>query len=188
VLIAAAAAERATSGGAWMNRPTLKQYSDINEADLNLHPVWLNVHGIDEHEPWYGETNEITYRPWDRVLPYDRLRSSAPRVLVAAKYVFADGSTASGFLTPPVGPNPKGDSPSYTQPEIFVGSGRTVPLYAPVRRLAVAASERLRDAFGRDSSRLFPIHCTVPDSVVTPAYHTELKGIYYLQGGQEQVL
>lgn len=48
----------------YMN-PLLKQDWEIRSSDLYEDPVWMCVHGHDENEQWYEDTDEATFRPWD---------------------------------------------------------------------------------------------------------------------------
>ena len=54
-----------------MSPPTLKQFGDLSPLDFDASPVWVQCHIIDYDEPWYDDTDEETFRPWDRALPVD---------------------------------------------------------------------------------------------------------------------
>ena len=172
-----------------VERPVLKRYADLREGDFASHPIWLNVHGNDEAEPWYGETDEVTYRPWDRPLPYDCRDPAAPMVVVRADLRFADGTAAVGCLTPMVTPDGAAAPPSRTQPQVFVpGGGGVVNFYAAVRRLALREQQRLHEWLRRDSAVIFPLRYTVSAGLVTPHLAGELRGFYYREGSRVEMI
>jgi hypothetical protein len=79
--------------------PLLRDVSELKPSDFENHPVWVCVHGRDEDEPWYSQTNEVTYRPWTDALPFvPRTRFDA--VLVTATFELADGSLYRGYFNP----------------------------------------------------------------------------------------
>ncbi len=47
----------------------LKQIQNLRPDDFEEHPVWVLCHIIDYDEPWYDDTDEETFRPWDGPLP-----------------------------------------------------------------------------------------------------------------------
>ncbi len=84
-----------------MELPLLRDISELTPSDFENHPVWVCVHGRDQDEPWYEQTNEQTYRPWTGALPYVS-RSPFDAVLVAATFELADGSVYRGYFNPVV--------------------------------------------------------------------------------------
>jgi hypothetical protein len=164
-----------------VERPTLKRYAELNGRDLTLHPIWLNVHGIDEAQPWYGETDEVTYRPWDRELPLERLAPSVPDVAARASLTLADGSLLTGFLTLPVAAAADDRSPNRLQPILFLPNGTSVGLYVATYRLAQEAMAKLLGHLHRNRSKVFPIRYEVSEQVASPSVLGELAGIYYLR-------
>jgi hypothetical protein len=77
-------------------RPFLKQFGDLKPEDFISHPIWIGCHTADYDEEWYGETTEETFRPWEGSKPV----GSEKMYLVSARFIFADGSQYSGFVTP----------------------------------------------------------------------------------------
>ena len=98
-----------------MERPELKQFGDLTQADFDRHPVWIGSHTVDYDEPWYEETDEETFRPWTGGLPAD---PAAGMLLVTASYELPDGSRYPGFLTPDRDPADLGT----LQPHLFAGN------------------------------------------------------------------
>jgi hypothetical protein len=78
-------------------RPELKQAWDMSLADLERHSVWTSVHGADESEWWYEETDEATYRPWTGSLPVTPERRN---LLVRATMVLHNGNCYDGVVEP----------------------------------------------------------------------------------------
>lgn len=83
-------------------RPELRQIYDLVAADFERHPVWVGIHGLDEHEPWYEDEglDEATVRPWLGPLPVD---AETCMLFVAADFVCADGARWRGYVTPGFG-------------------------------------------------------------------------------------
>lgn len=170
-----------------MAKPLLKQFNDLTEDDLRRHPIWLCVHGVDDGKPWYADTDEVTHRPWDRAFPYDRTDPRRSMVVVRTEFVFADGTAATGLLTPPMRDGRHVTAPSDLQPQVFVAGG-SVAFYEPLRRLAERSLGRLRQAFHRDAASIFPVRYAVSSDLVRPVIAGELAGVYYLENGREQVI
>jgi hypothetical protein len=74
--------------------PEMKQECDLSSADFVRHPVWVGVHNYDPDEPWYEQSDEETFRPWNGPLPFSEARGF---VLVAATFELADGSVWPGY-------------------------------------------------------------------------------------------
>ena len=72
------------------DKPLLKRIHDLRPADFDAHPIWMNVHG-EQDQPWYGETDEVTYRPWVGAIPYD-CSDPLHSVLVRADFRLANGA------------------------------------------------------------------------------------------------
>jgi hypothetical protein len=82
-----------------MEQPLLRDISVLTPFDFQNHPVWVCVHGRDQDEPWYEQTNDQTYRPWTGALPYIP-RSPFDAVLVAATFELTDGRIYRGSFNP----------------------------------------------------------------------------------------
>ena len=96
-------------------RPALRQFGDLREDDFHRHPVWIACHSADSDEPWFGETDEETFRPWTGDLPAS---PGEGMLLVRAMFELADGSRRSGFVTPAFGDGGLG----LMQPHLFAGA------------------------------------------------------------------
>jgi hypothetical protein len=98
--------------------PTLRQFGDLVPQDLESSTVWVNCHVVDYDEPWYDDTDEETFRPWDGALPVD---PSETMFIVCAKFELASGDSLPGFVTPQT----PGDSDlGVMQPHLFTPAGR----------------------------------------------------------------
>src|SRR5580765_579876 len=51
-----------------MTTPELRQFGTLEAEDFDRHPVWI---GCDYGKPWYGQSDEETFRPWIGKLPVD---------------------------------------------------------------------------------------------------------------------
>lgn len=83
-----------------MGTPMLRQFGELWAEDFDVAPVWVHCLWRDEHEPWYQEVDEETFRPWDGSLPVSPHEGT---FLVAARFTLAGGSELSGFVTPQPG-------------------------------------------------------------------------------------
>lgn len=80
-----------------MSSPVLKDQSTLAESDFACFPVWVRAQDYDKDEPWYRETTEQTYRPWDGPLPVVT-RFQFPFVLLAASFRLASGGSYPGYI------------------------------------------------------------------------------------------
>lgn len=125
-----------------MSSPLLKDQSSLAQSDFNSFPVWVRAQDYDKDEPWYSETIEQTYRPWDGPLPLES-RSQFPFVLLAASFRLANGESFPGYIQAvseqwdaPIPPRKLKDD-SFTEPKQWsVRHGRTplsvLALHRPV--------------------------------------------------------
>jgi hypothetical protein len=82
-----------------MHVPLLKDESSLTSSDFSASPVWVRAQDHDRDEPWYGETTEQTYRPWEGPLPLEA-NSPFPFVLLAAAFHFSSGEAYPGYFKP----------------------------------------------------------------------------------------
>jgi len=82
-----------------MSKPLLKDQSSLALVDFERFPVWVRSQDYDREEPWYSETTEQTYRPWEGLLPLEP-KSQFPFVLLAAKFRLSCGSFYPGYFQP----------------------------------------------------------------------------------------
>jgi hypothetical protein len=52
-----------------MQKPPLKRYGELRQADFQFAPVWVCAYVLDQDQPWHDEVDEVTYRPWEGPLP-----------------------------------------------------------------------------------------------------------------------
>src|SRR6266481_7973753 len=131
-----------------MAKPELKQFGNLTSEDFERCAVWIGCHTFDYDEPWYDDTDEETFRPWDSDLPVD---ASQGMLLVRATIELRDGSRHSGFTTPALN---RGDLGTQ-QPQIFAGDSRfgfwggVIGVPVEERQALYAALERKADAISR---------------------------------------
>jgi hypothetical protein len=135
-------------------KPLLKQFGDLGPPDFEEHPVWVNCHVIDYDEPWYEETDEETFRPWDKI-PAD---PSETMFLVKAEFTLADGTEMSGFITPqhPDDSNGKPDL-GIIQPQVFLGDGSLAGFWFGIMTPSPETISDIYAALGKSPQEVFPI-------------------------------
>ncbi len=101
-------------------KPTLCQFENLTCKDFKAHPVWVNCHVEDFDENWYDETDEETFRPWDRGFTINLDESI---FLISATFTFKDGTKMSGFITPK-NSNDTDNDLGTIQPQIFMPDGK----------------------------------------------------------------
>jgi hypothetical protein len=158
-----------------MPRPILKQYRDLLRADFERAPVWVCVHGLDDVEPWYDETDELTYRPWDGALPFPRPDPEGPMTVVWCDFTLADTSRLPGFCVPPVVGSDKSEDLSYTHPQLFLPDG-TVTGFWFGAAASVADKARVYAALRKRAAEVFPIRYGAAAGVVTPPFELSIPG------------
>ena len=141
-----------------MPQPELKQFLDLTESDFERHPIWMGCHVADYDKPWYDQTDEETFRPYEGVLPAD----ADERLLVKATATTHAGEILSGFLSPAEQPSDLGR----LQPHVFLDGA---PFGFWVGMVAVSEEERRRllDSLGGDAARVFPIYFRADPSLAT---------------------
>ena len=138
-------------------KPVLKQFGDLVPEDFDIHPVWVQCHTIDYDEPWYDETDEETFRPWEGKLPVDPMEGM---FLVRANLTLADGSKLSGFLTPQHPDENEGKAHLGTiQPQLFLASGERVAFWFGIIKPSDTEIQGLYSALGKSAEQVFPINC-----------------------------
>lgn len=135
-----------------MTSPVLKQFGDLGPSDFEQYPVWVNCHVIDYDEPWYIDTDEETFRPWDGALPVD---PADTMFLVSAAFTLADGTVWPGFLTPQV---PSGDPDLGTlQPCVFAPSGEQITFWFGGFDVPAAYIGHVYAMLGKSAAAVFPL-------------------------------
>jgi hypothetical protein len=145
-----------------MNIATLRQYGDLRARDFESHAVWMCVHGVDEGESWYDDTDELTYRPWEGPLPCPTGERGSPMVVARVTFRLADGTLWPGFAIPPFVPDgPRGVRLSYTQPRIFFpDNGFPGSFWYGVREISADKRERFYSQLKRSPNEVFPLTFT----------------------------
>jgi hypothetical protein len=82
-----------------MDAALLKDQTSLLRADFGRYPVWVRVQDYDRERPWYRNSTEQTYRPWDGPLPLQP-RSQFHLALVAASFRLSNGDSYPGYLNP----------------------------------------------------------------------------------------
>lgn len=144
-------------------RPELVQFDDLTPGHFHRHPVWIQCHVPDYDEPWYGDTDEETFRPFLESLPAG---PSSGMLLVHAALTLADGTPLEGFVTPAFPEDVAGpDSGLGTmQPQLFLPSGRRESFWDGGFPRSAEARQALYAELGRTVDAVFPIEFrTSPD-------------------------
>ena len=131
-----------------MGSPVLKQFDELTVEDFVQHPVWVSCHVIDYDEPWHEGTDEETFRPWDKALPFDPAETIA---LVRASFQLANGSRLDGFLTPATEPDL-----GTIQPTVFAG-GRSFGFWGGMFGVPESERSAFYAAVGQAPAAIFPI-------------------------------
>ena len=174
-----------------MDKPELKQLADLSPRDFARYPVWLGVHNYDSDEEWYDESDEETFRPWTKLLPFNEARGFA---LLPASFNLADGSVFQGFFrstredrdAPPGSDQPSwsslhGGSPRsillLQSPEIFVGD-RALDFQLRVPRLRHEAISTFYFALRKAPGEVFPVTFTANGNLASGAVDGTIDGFF----------
>ena len=159
--------------------PELKQFEQLSPLDFDRHPVWVACHMVDSGEPWHGETNEETFRPWTAGFP---VTSSEAIFLVRATFEEPDGSHHPGFITPALSDRDLGTM----QPQMFVGGGR-FGFWGGI----VGITEKRRQAFyaaiRKDATTAFPLRFSADPRLATGTVAGQVDGFYRSNGSNIQI-
>jgi hypothetical protein len=160
--------------------PRLVQFGDLTPAHFVESPVWASSHSFDYDEPWYDETDEETFRPWDGPLPvspHDGL------FLVRARFTLADQHSLDGFLTPAI-PTGSGERVlGAIQPQLFLESGKRVAFWLGMFGDPTRACANLYSGLGKSANAVFPIRFRAFDDLASGVTQGELLGFYIVPDG-----
>jgi hypothetical protein len=132
----------------------LVQFGDLDEDSFAAHPAWVSCHVLDYDEPWYDDTDEETFRPWEGALPVD---PALTMFVVSATFRFADGTSYRGLVTP-IGPQDDGAGAlGVMQPWLFLPDAKPVAFWPVQEPAASRERERLLRATGKSQEEVFPI-------------------------------
>jgi len=160
-----------------MAKPELKQFGALTREDFERHPVWVGCHTVDYDEPWYDDTDEETFRPWDGDLPAE---ASEGMLLVRASIELRDGTRHPGFVTPA----PDAGELGTQQPQIFA-SGKRFGFWGGIVGVPVEQRQALYAALGRTADAVFPLRFAADPGLVIGQASGEVAGFYrYVPGSQ----
>lgn len=147
-----------------------KSVADLTLADFAEFPAW--EFALDE-EGEEGQ-DETTVRPWTQDGPVDPTAG----MFVRARFVLADGTAMSGYLTPPVQDD---DSLGTLQPIIITDDGQ-VMFWCGVISPSADEIERSYRRLGKSSaSQVFPIAFHSDIALVGGEVKGELPGFLILE-------
>jgi len=153
-----------------MAKPELKQFGDLSQGDFERHPVWIGCHTADCDEPWYGETDEETFRPWTGAPPADPTEGM---LLVRAVIELRDGTQHPGFATPAFHEGDLG----IQQPQVFVG-GRRFGFWGGMRGVPAGERRELYAALRRAPDEVFPLSFSLDPGLATGVVAGRVQGFY----------
>jgi hypothetical protein len=159
--------------------PILRQYSELRRADFDKSPIWMCVYGIDNDEPWYGRTDEATYREWPHSLPFKCADSALFDVVVSTTFTLADGSSFAGFSRP-ISLRSGGRELSYTQPQMFLPDGLLRSFWLGMQTPRHDEIHRSYASLGKAASEVFPISYSPCPRCIDVRYTGKIDGIHFL--------
>jgi len=143
----------------------LRQFGELRLQDFETHPVWVNCHVIDYNESWYEETDEETFRPWDKELPVDPAETM---FLVKATLIMADGTEMPGFITPQL---PSGHDSNLdlgiVQPYLFLADEAMTGFWYGLIHPSPKEVDDFYSALGKSRHDVFPITFKADDGLAT---------------------
>jgi hypothetical protein len=142
------------------SKPLLKQFGNLTLSDFVQHPVWVNCHVIAYGKPWYNETDEETFRPWDGNIPAD---PGETMFLVKGQLILADGTEYDGFITPQQGPSEP--DLSIIQPYLFAKSEKALSFWFGMFEPSRKEINRFYETFGKNAEQVFPIRFRAVDGL-----------------------
>lgn len=132
-------------------RPILKKFGELAPEDFEVVPVWASCHSFDHDEPWYDDTDDETFRPWEGSLPVD---PSEGMFLVRGTFRTADGREFRGFLTPAL--TSAGSDLGLVQPYLAAG-GEFFRFWWGLQGVDSAIKDTFYAKLGSAPDRIFPI-------------------------------
>lgn len=162
-----------------MKTPELKQFRDLLQTDFDRHPVWIGCHTADYDEPWYEETDEETFRPWNGPLPAG---PSEGMLLVRSMIHLADGTAFPGFVTPAFDEGDLG----IQQPQVFVG-GRRFGFWGVMVGIPVADRRAFYAALGKLPEAVFPLRFAAAPGLAIGFADGDVAGFYRTDGDDVEV-
>jgi hypothetical protein len=157
--------------------PQLVQFGDLTPAHFMQHPVWAHVGTQDYDQPWYEEADEETFRPWTGSVPID---AEVGMFLVSARLVLADGTTASGFVTPqPASAGPHAELGTI-QPQLFLPSGTREAFWDGMLPREATDRAAFYARIGKPATAVFPIRFAADQGLANGIQQGVIEGFYSL--------
>lgn len=160
--------------------PRLVQFGDLTPAHFLESPVWASSHSFDHDEPWFNDTDEQTFRPWDGPVP---VSPNDGMFLVRARFTLADQASLDGFLTPATSGSTGDRSLGEIQPQLFLPSGERVAFWLGMFGNPSGAARELYAKLAGNAETIFPIHFQAIDGLASGTTHGELRGFYIIPDG-----
>jgi hypothetical protein len=161
--------------------PLLVQFGDLTSEHFAAHSVWAACHSFDYDEPWYGDTDEATFRPWDGALPVD---PNDGMFLVRAAFRLADGTELPGFATPADG-NGAEQTLGLIQPHVFLPDGQQLGFWLGMFGEPRAEADALYAALAKDAAAVFPISFDLPGALSAGISGGRITGFYTVPDGAD---
>ena len=156
-------------------RPHLVQFGDLTPAHFVQHRVWVQVSTYDYDQPWYEEADEETFRPWTGSLPVD---AESGMFLVSARLTLADGTTATGFVTPqPMSAGPHVDLGTI-QPQLFLPSGTREAFWDGMIPRDATDRSAFYERIGKQAAAVFPIRFAAVPGLTNGIQQGAIEGFY----------
>jgi hypothetical protein len=162
-----------------MTTPELRQFGTLEAEDFDRHPVWIGCHTADYGKPWYGQSDEETFRPWIGKLPVDPAEGI---FLVRAVIQLRDGSRYPGFVTPAIeakdgSAEERAHLLGTQQPHIFSGD-RTFGFWGGMSGVAREAQQALYAMLGKNPQAIFPLRFSADHDLATGVTSGYVNGFY----------
>jgi hypothetical protein len=166
-----------TAAATKTTKPELKQFGKLTVSDFQNHPVWINCHVKDYDEPWYNETNEETFRPWDGDIP---ISASEGMFLVHSSFIFADGSKWDGFITPVHEQNHSfEDKLKYMQPCVFISEDKVINFGGGMFGFKSENKAKVYEITSKSPNLIFPVRFQCKKGLTQGIQSGTLKGFYW---------
>lgn len=168
-----------------MSHPILKKDDELTAADFVASMVWVNVHGVDEGEPWYHRCDETTFRPFAGNLPVD---PTDYLYLIASQMTLADGvvfpgaiyGTAEKIRSEAGFSQLMGD----LQPRVFVNE-HTIRFWGGYSGIPIDERKIFAESIGKSVESIFPITFRALVGCTTGVTAGTIEGFYKLSDDEE---
>ena len=166
-------------------KPVLKHFAELTKQDFDINPIWVQCHCIDCYEPWYDDTDEETFRPWDKGFP---VSPSLAMFLVKSTFTLADGTIYEGFITPQE-PGQKNTHPDLgiLQPYIFAHNGQAVGFWFGCLNVDKEIKESIYSLIGKNAKDIFPITFHANENLAEGIVSGKVYGFYAVKNGRVHI-